>query len=53
MAGAHGTAGKTGGGDQEGFRTAEAGLAAFRIGDAGHGQRRILGCRGTRDQGFG
>ncbi len=53
MAGAHGTAGKTGGGDQERFRAAESGLAAFRIGNAGHGERRVLGCRGTGDEGFG
>ena len=36
MAGAHGTAGKTGGGDQERFGAAKAGLAAETLAKSGN-----------------
>ena len=47
VAGARVTAGKAGGGDQEGLGSAEAGLGAFGIGDAGHRERGLLGGGGA------
>ena len=53
MAGARRCAGKTRRGDQERLAPAEAGLGAFRIGDARNRQRRFLGRGGAGHQMFG